>query len=391
VWFLYALFLDGQKQTPLRVACAGVIAGVAVVFNTDSGTFLLVAFLVYCAWRVGGAAGARRRAAAEVAAAWAALLAAGFALLFGASRGTIVTEPGAFLSGWLDGLIGYAGSGAGSLVFLSRVNLGDIALLMLIVAIYLGTVGRAVLRAMSGQLDGPGVVLACASLYGLARLIVFFQRTLPNNLYHTAVPAIAVVGLAAGPWLQAWMARGRPWRPFPPLPVVRGAIGAAVLMVAAVLLWTSPVFRAYPSVLRVAIKGAPAAGVELLPGLGVSGLPEDLRAHTAQARAGVEALRTLNAQGARVAVVDHRSTLYYLASGIAPWRGDSSLFYNTFTMDQQRALVADLATADLDYVFIREGPPQSYFIDTWRACKEAVAGRYRLDGRAGLFEIWKRS
>jgi len=118
VWFFLALALHQRSGKLHWTVLAGFVAALGVLFETETGAYLLVTFFVYSVLQAGLAAGERPNADAKgwlptvltfYSTAGLSLL----ALLLVASRGTLFT--GAFWRGWVESLVAYAGGGVGAL------------------------------------------------------------------------------------------------------------------------------------------------------------------------------------------------------------------------------------------------------------------------------------
>lgn len=396
VWLFLALLLHLRTGQWLWAAAAGTLVGLGILFATDTGLALAIVFAVYSLGfaRFFGDTLRPNSGLRSLAASWciAALVLLGG--LFAASRGTMFTAPAAFWPGWLEGVTGSAGSGVGSLYFLSRSSIVDLTMFFFVVAVFLGIVGWATLQALAGRLAHDDLFLGCVGLYGLARCVMFVQRSLPNNLYHTAVPLIIVLAaIVSRAYKKRHDARSGerdsdvaehflvPFRSLMPL----GAVAGACL-----LLWFSPTFREYPGMLRTLAKGAPEPGLYLIPDTKeIGGLPESSRERIEQFNEAVARMKSIHASGRRVVVLDEQNTLYYLTAGVPPWGRDSTIFYNTLTLAQREALLESLVAARPDYVFLRGEGTDDYYTDTREYIRESLSRHYEDAGTAGIFDLWR--
>lgn len=373
VWFLLAAFGYLSKRSAFRAALMGGAAALGLVLETDTGLglcALLCVLLAYGAWM-----GQPMAAPFAGGAAFAAVAAAG---LGWASRGALFTAPVAFLGGWLEAPLNFAGAGEGSLVLLSRVTWVHLALFEAMVAAALGSVGAAGVTAYSRKERPEIVFLGAVGLFALFRLIVFVQRSTPTNLWHGGVPVAILAAVALG------LAVGR--RDMPDAfrryaPVVFAAVALTAV-------WLSPSFRTYPSLAR-AIVDEPAAKGACLPGA-LCGLPESYRGEAEAFEAVTAHLSAWAAKGETAGILDHSAPLYQMAAGAALWGRDTGGFYNLLTIAARDAYIASIMEEGPDRVLIRETAPNAFFTDTWEAVRAALPSRYDREGTVGSFEAWVR-
>jgi len=191
VWFFFALLRHQRSGRIFWAVLAGIAGALGVFFETETGVYLLVTFLIYSVLQAGLAAGERRAVGAKgwllpPLAFYSAALLALLLLLLYASRGTLFT--GAFWRGWGEALVAYAGQGVGALPI---AELPDAPLIFFAIMItgYLAAVVYAVVRALHGKASRGEVLLATLAAYGLALLLLFVNRSHPYNLCHAAIPS----------------------------------------------------------------------------------------------------------------------------------------------------------------------------------------------------------
>ena len=391
VWFFLALWRHASTGKGRWVLAAGVAAGLAILFEIDTGFSLAVVLGVYAFAQpllVGETKqGATLRAAAIGALGSAAVL---FTGLLAASRGAIVSDPAAFFHGWLEGFTGYPGSGVGGQILLARINIVELAFFAGVLGLCFIPVAKASIDLLHNRFRPLGLLLACGGLYGLARVTLFVWRSVPLNLYHTAVPALVILLILLAEWR-----RRTPSHPDACLAERTRAtrwISYGCLTGAALLLWFSPAFHAYPGVLRTLAKGKPAVGLTLFDGgAAFDGLPHSRNEFVARVEAGIEGVRALREGGRRVVILDERSTLYNLATDNPPWGRNPLIFFDTFTTARREAIREELFAEKPDYVLIRGESPSEYYTDTWTYFRDSLADHYTKTNEAGFFEVWERN
>ena len=118
VWFFLALVAHQRSGKLIAAAAAGAFCALGVVFETETGFYLLVTFFIYLALQTGlasnepGRRGWKSSFISALTFCGAGLVVA-FLPLFYASRGTLFTH--AFRAGWIEALADYAGQGLGAL------------------------------------------------------------------------------------------------------------------------------------------------------------------------------------------------------------------------------------------------------------------------------------
>jgi len=385
VWFFLCLFLHARNPTFARAVAAGAVAGAGLLLETDTGVFLVGTFLVYgvCRFVAAECGGSLPRATAPalptVAASVAALCAVLFCGLAVSSRGTLVTEPAAFFSGWIGGVANSSARGVGAnyFTFFLREHGAAVAPALALLAIALFAVCDTMVRLLQGRAAPTTVLSGCLGLYALGRATLFVWRTVPIRLSLMAVPIGILVVLALASLLRKIDRRGLA----PALSALAAALGAGLLL-------ASPTFRDYPNAWRVARVGPPERGLVLFPEKGeIAGLPTSMQPVVRSVRAVVAEVRAL---AAPVAVLDPIKTLVYVEADEAPWRGDASLFLNTWTHAERDALTESLARNGPPHVIFRSVPSSPAVEDTWRALGRTLEQRYVRVNSLGVFERWDR-
>jgi hypothetical protein len=247
---------------------------------------------------------------------------------------------------------------------------------------YLAVIGYALIKCLRRRVGKDEVLLATASAYGLALLLLFVNRSHPYNLYHPAVP-FAVVLVALMFTCRKALASVLRHSCFPYL--LTGGL--------TVFLLTKAQFLNYPSVLRsfFDIERSPNGGLSLMSNpTDISGLPPEAADFVREFNDVTSAIRAIARDGGNVAILDFSDTLLYHAANVRPWSRYASLLPMVQTKES------------LDYIrkTLLERPPKWVVIPgensslvpaseaVWRPLYEDVKARYVLRQTVGVFEIW---
>jgi hypothetical protein len=395
VWFLLALALQLRTRRACWALAAGAGVGLALLFDTDTGLYLAAAWMG--AWVLSRrCAGERPRSAPVLAGVGVAVAVALLGLAAG-SRGTLVTAE--FWKGWSEALVRYSG-GVGALP-IADLPLAYLLGFCAMVAVYLGALGVAVVRAWRRQLQVGELWLGVVAGYGLMTLVWFVGRSYPHGLVHVSVPSclVAVTALAR---LHSRLERS--------LAGASGAVGRAVrsgvvrvlpaacLAAALFALWASPAFPVYPGLW---VGSSPPQGFCLLQAPeDICGLPAELRPYAEHLHAVAARMRAAAIEGRTVAVLDYAGPLLYLMAGLAPWSRYSPVFPALLFQSEVVQLQEQLASSGPDVVVMCDrlnpamplgGWYRSTERDVWRAVHQTVQGHYRLESTFGPFEVWRRA
>ena len=385
VWFFFALLMHQRSGRIFWVVVAGIASALGVFFETETGVYLLVTFLIYSVLQAGLATGERRTVGAKgwllppLAFCSAALLVL-LPLLLYASCGTLFT--GAFWRGWGEALVAYAGQGVGALPI---AELPDAPLIFFAIMItgYLAAVVYAVVRALHGKASRGEVLLATLAAYGLALLLLFVNRSHPYNLCHAAIPF--AVFLTALIFQGHEQLQRRASLSLLPCALVGGLL---------LLLLTKTEFRSYPSFLASIFTPAPPDGVSLRSNpADLSGLPPPYEDFARNVQEVCHAIQTFAPDGKGVAIFDLNDTILYSIAGASPWSRYASLYYMAVTQQSLEDIRNDLIARSPQYVVTRGQnavrPPTWDFV--WAPLYEVVTNRYRLHQTIGPYEIWQRA
>jgi hypothetical protein len=382
VWFFLALVMHQRSASMLWAAVAGALGGVGVFFETETGIYLLVVFMIYSVLQAGLARGQGRPAdwkqffLPPVVFGGAAAVTM-LPLLLYASHGTLFTA--AFGKGWVEALVLFGSSGVGALPI---AELPDTPLtgFMIMIAVYLGVVAYVLLRGLHGTASRGEVLLATLAAYGLAILLLFVGRSHPFNLCHAA-PPFAVL-------LTALLYRGH--SALPGL-LQSSALPYALVVGLVLLLLTKSQFRSYPSLLGSVLQSRPPDGVSLRTSpLDISGLPPAYEHFALEVQNICSTIRTLAPDGKGVAILDLNDTMLYSLANVRPWSRYASLYHMALTPSALEGIRDDLIARSPKYVVIRGQnavrPPTWDFV--WASLYEAVTNHYVLRQTVESYEIW---
>jgi hypothetical protein len=382
VWFFLALVMHQRSGKTLWAAAAGVAAGLGVVFETETGLYLLVTFVIYAALRAGLRSDEGRPAG------WKGLLvplvifcgavaATLFLVLLYASRGTLFT--GAFVKGWVEALIAYGSSGVGALPIAELPDSPLIAF-MIMIAVYLGVIAYVGRRTLCRDASRGEVLLAALAAYGLAVLLLFVGRSHPFNLCHTTPPfAVLITALL----FRCYAAL--------PGPLQNSALLLALTGGLSLLLLTKAQFQSYPSLLSSAFQEAPTAGLSLRSNPpDISGLPPTYEQFASEVQDICSAIHTLAPDGEGVAILDLDDAMLYSVANACPWSRYTSLFRMAWTSQSLDGIRNDLVARSPRFVVIRgpKMPRPSTWDFVWAPLYEAVTQHYVLHRTVGPYEIW---
>jgi hypothetical protein len=385
VWFFLALVMHQRSGKIIWAVAAGVAGALGVLFETETGVYLLVTFLVYSVFQAGVAAGERRAGGAKhwllpPLTFYAIVAATLLPILFYASRGTLFTR--AFWHGWVEALVAYAGQGAGALP-LAELPDTPMTVFIIMVTVYLTIIAYAAVRGLHGNLGKQEALLATLAAYGLALLLVFVNRSHPFNMCHAAIPFAVVLTALIARCHKALASQLR-----------CSALPYAMAGCLISLLLTKPEFQRYPSCLATAFTGVPTGGLSLrsVP-RDISGLPPGAEGFVEEFNAITSTIHTLALDGQTVAILDSNDTLLYSVADACPWSRYASVFHMALTQQSLDGIRNDLLIRSPGYAVIRGQqtmrPPNWEFV--WAPLYQAVTNRYVLRQTIGSYEVWQRS
>ena len=383
VWFFFALVMHQRSERTGWAMLAGVAAALGIFFETETGAYLLVTFLVYSVLQAGLAPGGRRLVGAK---GWLLAQLAFYAtaavtllpLLLYAGRGTVFR--GTFWRGWLESLFMFAGQGVSALP-IAELPDAPLVLFMFMVLLYLAVIAYAVIRGWHQSVGKGTVLLATVAAYGMALLLVFVNRSHPFNLCHETAPFAVVLTVLVLAGYQALERR-----------VPRSSLPYALIVGLVLLLVTKAGFQSYPSYLGSLFTDTPTGGLSLRSNpADISGLPQDYEPFVRDFQDICSAIHTLAPDGKGIAIIDLNDTLLYYGSDARPWSRYASLFHMAFTEQFLDDMRNDLLLRSPRYVVIRgrnaPRPPAWEFV--WAPFYQAVTHRYVLRQTVGYYEIWQ--
>ena len=385
VWFFLALVMHQRSGRTFWAMVAGLAGALGVFFETETGVYLLVTFLIYSILQAGLASTERRAVGAKgwllpPLAFYSTATVTLLPLLLYASRGALFTR--AFWRGWMEALVAYAGQGVGALP-IAELPDAPMTVFLIMVTLYLAIIAYAVIRGWH-QSAGPSIVLlASVAAYGLALLLLFVSRSHPYNLCHAMVPfAVVLTALI----FQGYKVLERRV-PHSSLPYA--LIGGLVL-----LLLAKAEFQRYPSFLGSIFADSPSGGVSLRSNpVDLSGLPPDYENFARDFQDISSAIQTLAPDGKSVAILDLNDTLLYSASNASPWSRYAPLFPMALTQQSLDSIRDDLIARSPKYMVARGQnavrPPNWEFV--WAPLYQAVTNRYVLHQTVGPYEVWLRA
>ena len=381
VWVFLAFLAYLRSRRAAWLTVAGVLVGLALLFQTDTGLYLgLAAGFFWCCLFQLEPGSARRlvRRGAVAAGAGVAVLVLGLGV---ASRWTLTER--AFWDGWLENLrLTRAGGTLKPLTALEGKRL--LVYFALVMATYLVVAAYTVLRLVHRRLSPEAAILGTVALYGFFTFLYFVGRSTPHNLFRAAVPfAIVVAGIATVLRADGLRALGRPGRFERALPWA--AMGLALLM-----FFTNAGVRQYSSLAKVAFTGSKPEGLCMLPD-DLCGIDEERAGYTAEIQALAARLHEVGAAPRRVAILDSMGPLVYRMADVTPWGAYIPMFPGLFFNSMVDNVVQDLHSSPPDIVVMRSRQARDpYYEQAWQAMRPTVERNYTLDRGFGPFEIWQR-
>ncbi len=448
IWFLLVLLLHQQSRRMGWLLFAGALAGLSLLFETDTGVYITFTFVVYSVFYLRGVrreahAGSFAGRMAMVGGAWllfSGMFLSGMAI---ASRGTI--GQAAFWRGWIECFTAYPNglSMVPVAQYMSGMFYG-----MILVGVYLFALCYYFHRLHERQDEKtisadsaeeistdegeessafrPHLALLCVALYGTCSMLHFMGRSHPTNL-HVGFLGFLLLGVTGLHTLTQYALRGGQ-EYFAGIKITRIGWGACCLF-GLFTWWHEPHVRAYPNCIRLLLKPDPpreislyiddsgrkgdphvamwprfvghvdTTAITLYPGSGVT-LPRSVLPKLQQYAPVIEEARQWESQGKKVAILANDETWLYLASGATPWFRYSPLYPNLMTKAQLTRAESALLADRVDYVCIEAATPSTTFVawhplalyttDVWRELRQFTARHYTFDHTAGIYEVWKR-
>lgn len=237
VWCLLTLVLYQRSAKKRWAATAGALAGLAVLFEIDTGIYLTVAAACFLSGTVWLAADRRaaRRAVVAAGLSGATVLLAGLAV---ASRGTLVHAR--FWSGWLENLRTTSG-GFSMEPLVSLPPDRTVVVFAVMTAVYLMVIGWAVVAVVRRRGDHVVLAVGALAVYGYLTTLYFVGRSSVFNLPRASVPFALLLAGLAGLAHDRVEPVGPAWRR------LHSLVPLAALGLVATLVATNPLSRATPA------------------------------------------------------------------------------------------------------------------------------------------------
>jgi hypothetical protein len=381
VWVFLALLAYVRTRRAAWLTLAGVLVGLALLFQTDTGLYLGMAagFFWCCLFQLEpGSARRLVRRGAVAAGAGLAVLALG---LGAASRWTLTDR--AFWDGWLENLrLTRAGATLQPLTSIDGKRV--LVYFAVVMATYLVVGGYTVLHLAHRRLSPEAAILGTVALYGFLTFLYFVGRSNPHNLFRAAVPfAIVLAGVPTVLRADGLRAVGRLVRFERMLPWA--AMGLVLVMFLA-----HPGVRQYSSLAKVAFVGSKPEGLCMLPD-DICGIDKAFAGHTADIQALAARLREVGVGPRQVAILDSMGPLVYRMADVRPWGRYIPTFPGLFLHSMVEDVVQDLNSSPPDIVVMRSPQQRNpYYEEMWQAMRPTIERGYTLDRGIGPFEVWQR-
>ena len=274
VWFFIALLMHLRSRRAAWALVAAAAVGLALFFITDSGVFLGITFAFY--WvvvslaarlapspePVSGLIGFGRSYLKLVLGSFAVTLLVLMPGLALASRWTLGRKE--FWTGWLETFL-QLDSHVGLLPAATFPDGLSILFFIVILGVYLWTVGALFIRLLHREAPTGDIVPACVSFYGLMTLLQFVGRSHPFQLFHVAVPFTIMVALLSD---RDYQSRSRDNAVYRFMPY--GNLAALLIIMSA-----NPNFRFYPNLFQTVAKFQSVTKASSTQGLCLFGAPPD--------------------------------------------------------------------------------------------------------------------
>lgn len=363
VTFFLALFLHQRSGRGGWATLAGIFTGLGLLFETDTGIYLLATLVFYlaCQWRWWPEPSDTRSRMGGGATALSSIAAALFTTLLGlavASRGTLFRRE--FWAGWLEALPLYGG-GMSSMPFAAT----EASLFLAMVVTYLIQLALLLTYLPEKRVDKSLLLGGCLAAYGLCMLLLFINRSHFVYLYHACVPFCVI-------W-TAWLALGE--RTLSRRTESR-RLGTFALGLAFAALAANPSFLVYPHVWNRLIFGERPKGLTLTRN--VTGLSPNRQGFVDEFQEVTRLMSALRHRDQSVGVLDPCETLYYLGSVTPPHGRYTSPVMQCIRRDQVAREGERLASLHLDYWIVRVRVPARKDTD-WKDVLRALASRLTRD------------
>jgi hypothetical protein len=388
VWFFLALCLHVRTQNRAWMAVCGVVNGLAILWEMDTGIYLLGVSVLYSIATAiqprhdpcDDTPGSRIWPSSIMLFGTTALVV--FGGWFLVNRGVI---DGQFLYGLFESILTFS-SGMGC-VPMSSLEWVYMLAFLAVTGTYLWPIARWLLGLRTRILPaGNDLLRFCLGSYGLGTLMLFVQRSHPFNLSHAIVPFCILTTetlMMATFWVSRWSVRPS---------VCLRAFSTFALCAALAALPLNTAVRAYPGTIQAALRGGPdSSGLSLGMGVGVFRLPPNMAQTVQDFRDVTSRLAELQTAGHRVAILDQHEPTYCLASGVPPCDRYCPLLPNLIFRDQLKQALERFEKEQFDYVMMDDMNTIEMFISDAKCMFHCSLLRDYLPAEQfGQHQIWKR-
>ncbi len=371
-------------------ALAGALLALQILFSTDTGLFMLLAFGAYvvCASRMPSPAPTRRPMGKFIL---GAVLSLSCVLVAGLSIANQYRLPDeALLSGLTESLRLYGG-GIGQLPIAYEVADSPVlnVLLLSMLASYFGSAATAAAACIRCTITKDQAMSATIAVYGMATLLLFVGRSHYQNLMHVTVPFCMLLARTACS-LSGLFTGFKASRADIALPD-----GLSTLLV--VLIGVMSATDGYPNVISATAGTAPVhetgpGGSRRSGDVVFSDQPSD----TTQFRIASDEIRRA-ADGGRetVAVIGFADTPYLIDAGVGPYFRYSPVLASLVFTQQRELVERRLVEAPPRWIFISSEPEKTLYgatetSDVEQALLDVVKRSYAFDHAAGPFSVYGR-
>ncbi|MEP6502268.1 MAG: hypothetical protein ABJD97_02985 [Betaproteobacteria bacterium] len=388
VAFFAALLAHARSGAARLGLLVGGVMGLQLLFATDVGLYMLLAFGVYvvCASRrphPASAPWATGRFALGAALSLVLVTLVGFTL---ANQGT--PPDGAFWAGWSESLRAYGG-GLTHLPIageLGQSAIVDVLLPAMLLAYFLGA-GSALSACARRAVAADQALTATIAVYGMGTLVLFIGRSHHYNLLHVAIPACLLFAKAAHGLLHDIGTRR----------LHRLAVPVVACVALAWLLLDETIATDYPDAIDVAlgiVQVKPAKPEWTRPSGDV--VEPIFPRKTVPFRLACDAIRRASAGGRQsVAVIGLEDTPYLMEAGVAPWFRYSPVLANLVSWSQVEALEQRIEQAPPHWIFLASEPEPTLYntttADVLAHITAFVRQRYELREHAGPFAVYEQA
>ena len=385
VWFFFALLKYQRSGRILWAAFAGLFCGFGILFETDTGIYLLTTFVFFwllqagLALKEGRPLGIKGYLLPPLLFCTATIVAT-LPIMFYASRGTLFTP--AFWRCWLEPIWYFSALNWGGRLMAALPD-DSIILFLAMTLVYLSVVSYTLIKALHRQASQCDILLASVSAYGLMLMIIFIRGANSGLLYNVSIPfavMLTVLLFQCRRALQGWLRRSSvPW-------ILAGSL--------IVFLLSSPVFLCYPSLLKSLFIAPPHDGLTLLSNpIDISGIPLEYEGYVRETQDVIAAIKTIAPDGRNVAIFDYNDSFLYYCANVQPWSRYPLLLWSACTKHQLQDIEVDLMTRHPKYVVIRGRYFQQVrdLEEIWQTLYQIVANRYALERSVGPYEFWRYS